>query len=86
MTLSTINTREQAIDQYKALLKKKKDLTRKNRAVQTKIAQYARKHKIDLTGNVDLAETTPEEDAKIYNGLLDQLKNITHEKAKYCTF
>ena len=82
-SLSAINTREQAIDQYKALLKKKKDLTRKNRAVQTKIAQYARKHKIDLTGNVDLAETLPEEDAKIYNNLLDQLKDITHKKATH---
>ena len=68
------------------MLKKKKDLTRKNRAVQTKIAQYVRKHKIDLTGNVDLADTTPEEDAKIYNDLLDQLKNITHEKANNHTF
>ena len=65
------------------MLKKKKDLTRKNRAVQTKIAQYARKHKIDLTGNVDLAETLPEEDAKIYNNLLDQLKDITHKKATH---
>ena len=42
MMLSTKNTREQNIETYKALLKKKKDLTRKNRAVQTKIAQYAR--------------------------------------------
>ena len=67
------------------MLKKKKDLTRKNRAVQTKIAQYARKHKIDLTGNVDLTETTPEEDSRIYNDLLDQLKDITHKKAK-CYF
>ena len=81
-TLSATNSREQAIDQYKALLKKKRDLTRKNRAVQTKIAQYVRKHKIDLTGNVDLAETSYEEDVRIYNGLLDKLKNITYDKAQ----
>ena len=46
--LNTFNSREQAIENYKSLLKKKKDLSRKNRALQTKIAQHARKNKLDL--------------------------------------
>ena len=46
----TVATREQSIDNYRALLKKKSDLTRKNRAMQTKIAQYIRKNKIDIDG------------------------------------
>ena len=48
---TTSRNREQAIENYKALLKKKKDLSRKNRALQTKISQYIRKNKIDLEGN-----------------------------------
>ena len=47
-----MNTREQNIENYKLLIKKKKDLTRKNRALQTKIAQYVRKNKIDLEGEM----------------------------------
>ena len=50
LTVGTSRDREQAIDNYKALLKKKKDLGRKNRALQTKISQYIRKNKIDLEG------------------------------------
>ena len=46
--LNTFNSREQAIENYKSLLKKKKDLSRKNRALQTKIAQHTRKNKLDL--------------------------------------
>ena len=59
----TVTSREQVIDNYKLLLKKKKDLTRKNRAVQTKIAQYVRKNKIDLEGiNFN--------DSKVFNNLI----------------
>ena len=80
--LGTKKNREQNIEQYKALLKKKKDLTRKNRALQTKIIQYARKHKIDLCGNVDLSETSANEDIRIYNDLLEKLKAITYDKVQ----
>ena len=51
MSLS-VNTREQNIENYKLLIKKKKDLTRKNKALQTKIAQYVRKNKLDLEGQM----------------------------------
>ena len=50
LTVGTNRDREQSIENYKGLLKKKKDLARKNRALQTKIAQYIRKNKIDLEG------------------------------------
>ena len=50
MSLTVSLTRDEAIDNYKVLLKKKKDLTRKNRGLQTKLAQYIRKNKIDLEG------------------------------------
>ena len=50
LTVGTSRDRDQAIEHYKALLKKKKDLGRKNRALQTKISQYIRKNKIDLEG------------------------------------
>ena len=53
LTVGTNRDRDQAIETYKALLKKKKDLSRKNRALQTKISQYIRKNKIDLEGNID---------------------------------
>ena len=80
--LGTSSSRDQAIETYRSLLKKKKDLTRKNRALQTKIAQFARKHKVDLCGNIELSETTAEADAKLYNDLLDQLKDITYDKVR----
>ena len=81
--LGTTSSRDQAIETYRSLLKKKKDLTRKNRALQTKIAQFARKHKVDLCGNIELSETSSETDAKLYNDLLDQLKNVTYDKVRF---
>ena len=52
LTVGTNRDREQSIENYKGLLKKKKDLGRKNRALQTKISQYIRKNKIDLEGKI----------------------------------
>ena len=48
--------------------------------LQTKIASYARKHQLDLTGNVDLCDTTPAHDAQLYSDLLDKLKTITYDR------
>ena len=48
--------------------------------LQTKIASYARKHQLDLTGNVDLVDTTPAHDAQLYSDLLDKLKTITYDR------
>ena len=54
LTVGTNRDREQSIENYKGLLKKKKDLGRKNRALQTKISQYIRKNKIDLDLNYSI--------------------------------
>ena len=76
-TTSAATTREQAIEDYKALLKKKKDITRKNRAIQTKIAHYVRKNKIDLSSTVaNLSNLTTEEEAKLY----EELKELPRTK------
>ena len=50
--------------------------------LQTKIASYARKHQLDLTGNVDLCDTTPAHDAQLYSDLLDKLKTITYDRVE----
>ena len=94
-------TREQAIENYRLLLKKKRDLTRRKgvlqvlyctilyctvlycTVLQTKIASYARKHQLDLTGNVDLGDTTPAHDAQLYSDLLDKLKTITYDRVEH---
>ena len=58
-------SREQLIENYKSLLKKRKDLTRKNRSLQTKIGQFLRKNKMDLTGTIpQLSELTAEEESQ----------------------
>ena len=43
--------REQAIEKYTALTKHKRDLQRKNKKIQTKIAQHLRKNKIELSAS-----------------------------------
>ena len=38
-----------------------------------------------LAGNLSLADTTAEEDSKIYDDLLENLKSITYEKVTFHT-
>ena len=85
-TTPATTSREQAIENYKALLKKKKDINRKNKAIQTKISQYVRKHKIDLASSVtSLSNLTTEEEATMYEDLLDKLKVITEDELRETT-
>ena len=75
-------TREQAIERYTALVKKRRDIARKNLAVQTKIAQYLRKNKIDLTSTkCGLENMTSEEEKKEYDKLLKVLRDINDDQA-----
>ena len=82
-TTTATTSREQSIENYKALLKKKKDITRKNKAIQTKIAHYVRKNKIDLISTVTrLTNLSTEEEAKAYEELLENLKDINEDQSR----
>ena len=59
MTSPTI--REQAIQRYVALMKKGNNLARKNQMVQTNIADYLRKNKIDIPVVLSSIQTSDED-------------------------
>ena len=76
-TTPITSSREQAIDSYRALLKRKKDTKRKNNMMQTKIANYVRKNKIDLGNNIaNCSNLSSEEEAVMYEDLLNKLRTI----------
>ena len=85
--LSTSPTsREQAIERYTALVKKRRDIARKNLMIQTKISQYLRKNKIDLTSTqCSLENMTAEDEKKEYEKLLKVLRGITGDQAEETT-
>lgn len=77
------STREQAIERYSALVKKRRDIARKNLMLQTKIAQYVRKNKIDLTSTkCSLENMTPEEEKKEYETLVKIIRDVTNNQVK----
>jgi cell division protein FtsB len=85
-TTPATTSREQAIENYKALLKKKKDINRKNKAIQTKIGHFLRKNNIDLAGSVtNLSNLNSEEEATLYGELFDKLKGITEDLVRETT-
>ena len=76
-TTPVTSSREQAIDSYRALLKRKKDTKRKNNMIQTKIAHYVRKNKIDLESNLtNFSKLSSEEEVIMYEDLLNELRTI----------
>ena len=76
-------TREQAIERYTALVKKRRDISRKNLMLQTRIAQFVRKNNIKLASTkCSLENMTAEEEKIEYEKLLKDLKDLTSDQIK----
>ena len=76
-------TREQAIERYTALVKKRRDISRKNLMLQTRIAQFVRKNNIKLASTKCSLENMSAEEEKIeYEKLLKDLRDLTSDQIK----
>ena len=68
---------------YSSLVKKRRDISRKNLMLQTKISQFVRKNKIELASTrCSLENMSPEEEKKEYERLLKVIRDLATDQEK----